>query len=89
MRFYDLVNFPAVGEFDGGAGGVDEEFFEEVLGDVLGLTEGECFEAGDVLEGGAVGELVAGVDRLAGGPGFFGFEGAVVFAPAADDVKIF
>ena len=47
----DSLDLAAVGEFDGGSGGVDEDFLEEVTGDFMRLGERELFEIGDIVEG--------------------------------------
>lgn len=81
----DGFELGAVGEAEGGAGGVGEELFGEVAGDSFVLGEEEVFKVADVVKRLAVGELAGGIDGEAVVEG----EGVAVFAAAGFGVFFF
>lgn len=99
--FEDGLDFGAVGEADGGAGGVDGELAGEVASELLFVVEEELLEFADVTEFASVGKFAGGIDGKCVVEGefltalgeafgkFTAFFGAVTFAPAAHDIEIF
>ncbi len=78
--FDDGVDGAGVGGVEAAAEAVDQQFFGEAAGELLGfLVTEQGFELLDALEGAAAGEGAGGVD---GGV-------AVVRAPGADGVEVF
>ena len=94
-------DFGAVGEADGGAGGVDGELMEEVAGELARVGGDEDFEVVDVVKGAAVEEFAGGVHgggdgvtvtvsgAVDAGDSLAFFKAAIVGAPAAEDVEVF